>query len=393
MDRSAFAAHCSDLALRAYYGGRTEAFFIGKVGKTKVADVRSMYPTAMKNDYPDCETLEESRLATHRWGVGHFRIRVPHLTHVPPLPQRGDGRLFFCTGDLEGDWTYHEVRYAIEECGCILLQETPGVGTNIGGPFLSRYVDEFYALRCQARTAGDKFGLQFFKLLLNNLYGKLCMNRPRTIVAKTCPPPKPGKVLTPVRTLGPFGVWEETAEKPAETTNFIWGAYVTSYARVHLHRLLQGVHDQGHHLLYCDTDSVMFEPVSDERPYEVGEELGMMEEEDYVRGEFITAKGYWLEYLDEKGETCHKIACKGVPNDQAMEFFSTGHAFVRRPVKMREGFVQEIVANVWREVEKTARTVYSKRCVSRDGETRPWRVAQIPMVLKRLKAKEAPYVD
>jgi hypothetical protein len=388
---SDYQAFSAPIAMEAFYGGRTEAFYIGSVGHTKLADVNSMYPTQMLKEYPDCSKLEKSTLKTHRFGVGHFKIRVPHTLKIPPLPYRVGGRLLFPTGDLEGAWVYEEIRYAVEQCGCTILSEADGIGTNYGCKPFAGYVDFFYGKRNEAKEAGNEFAITYYKLLLNNLFGKMSQHLPRTIVCREEPKARgKGAKMVAKRLLGPFEVWEEQMTEPAPTTNFLWGSYVTAYARTHLHGIFTDVDAAGHNVLYCDTDSVMFEvkkgaPI----PYVVSKLLGDMGEEEFHRGQFLTAKGYWLEGIGtkgkDKGQLITKLACKGVPKAYGLEFLKSGFAKFERPVKMREGFVQGIVANYWRDVEKTAKTEYLKRCVAADGSTRAWRSGELAAVLKKMQ--------
>lgn len=379
------------IAMDAYYGGRTEAFYIGAVGKTTIADVNSMYPDKMLREYPDCASLAPSLLRTHKFGVGKFKILVPHTLHIPPLPYRVGGRLLFPTGELEGAWTYHEVRAAVE-AGCRVLHEEQGIGTNTACKPFADYVEFFYGKRLVAKKSGDEFGITYYKLLMNNLYGKTCQHLPRTIVSREEPKLRgKGGRLIPKRLLGPFGVWEEEQTEPATTTNFIWGAYVTSYARIHLNMILNAVADAGHKVLYCDTDSVMYEVKEGcAVPYKVSKEIGEMDEEHFLEGKFITAKGYWLKGIGtkgkDKGKEIIKLACKGVPKAFGLQFLMTGFAKFKRPVKMREGFVQGLVANHWRDVEKIAKTEYLKRCVLPSGQTRAWRSGELSAVLKKMAA-------
>jgi hypothetical protein len=99
-----------------------------------------------------------------------------------------------------------------------------------------------------------------------------------------------------------------------------------------------------------------------------------MEENDYIEGNFVTAKGYELK--DNSGKI--KYACKGVPTDQRMSFLDTGYAKFRKPVRLRESLTREITANVWNEVEKQARQNYKKRKYKKDGNTVPHDVCELP---------------
>ncbi len=123
-----YKSHSFQCTLDSYYGGRTEAFVIGKrVGDIRVIDVRSMYPTQMKYmEYPDTNYIEKGTIEQHRFGYGRFRIYVPEDIHIPPLPVKYHGKLMFPSGELEGWWVYDEVRLAVKY-GCKILKQYDGV--------------------------------------------------------------------------------------------------------------------------------------------------------------------------------------------------------------------------------------------------------------------------
>ena len=205
--------------------------------------------------------------------------------------------------------------------------------------------------------------------MLNSAYGKLSQHSKKNIVTT--------ELIGADRleedqgrlngVYGPFYLYEFEPGPPPDTANWLWGTYVTSYSRIKLHTHLMQVHNAGHQILYCDTDSVMFLRTNDDIPFEIGDELGQLDEEFFIRGEFITAKGYILE--KEDGEK--KIASKGVPSAFGSEFLTTGSATFQKPTKLREALRQDIQPNLWREVTKLAQTVYSKRKVLEGGKTLP----------------------
>ena len=362
-------------SLDAYYGGRTEVFWKGRCeGDIKVADFRSMYPTVMKFEmYPDTSTIQEGKLEDHKYGIGRFKVFQPDV-HIPALPFRASGRLFFPVGEMEGWWSYAEIRHAQETCGLQVIEQYEGFGTNIGCRPFVKYVDYFYNKRKDSRACGDKFGEDFYKLFLNNLYGKYGQHN-QSLKLTTDPTASDTKDMKLIKLLGPFKVFRGTSEEPAPTSNFMWGIYITAYARIRLHKALKACHDCGHDVLYCDTDSVFYRKNNDSIPFELGTELGQMEEQDYVSGNFVTAKGYEL----VKADGAIKYACKGVPTDQRMEFLDNGFAKFRKPTRLRESLTREITANVWNEVEKHARQNYKKRKYIKDGNTLPHNTKSIPV--------------
>lgn len=370
---------------KAYVGGRVELFYKGRVeGDIRVSDVNSMYPFVMTYEYPDTGTLESGSIDDHVFGVGEFVIDVPASITVPPLPYRQQGRLFFPTGRLSGSWTYAEVRNAVRH-GCKIIEQTKGLGTNKAKRYFEDYIRFFYEKRQESRRSGDEFGVGYWKLFMNNLYGKFSQHTPRTLCSTT---ELERDDLEPVRTLGPFIVYEEVDPLPPRTSNFMWGVHVTSYARILLHNLMTKVVNAGHKLLYCDTDSVMFLSCDGSNPLTIGTDLGLVDEERFDRAEFMTSKGYWLDNEQLRAEGKCKLASKGVPKDMGLDFLTKGQASFKKPKKLRESLVQNVLANHWDVVTKHARSVYIKRAVNSDGTTRALDVSEIDSAIENSKIVE-----
>lgn len=391
---------------RAYYGGRVEVFHKGYIEDLVVSDINSSYPNVMRNrSYPDTGTLTKSSIRTHEYGVGRFRVQVPKNLYIPVLPYRTEtGRLFFPTGTFEGFWCYAEVRHA-QEHGCKILKEYDGVGTNIScAPFVE-FVDEFYNQRLimKERLSKNKADLEAateseqLKGILNNLYGKFFQHHERELIKRR---PASGRDLEPLgdvkhSRLGPFHCYKELTGKPARTANYLWALYVTTYARLDLHRHMMSVERQGGKMVYCDTDSVMYK--GSHVRLDIGNRLGQLDRETYDLGVFRQAKGYLLCEKKGKQYEIQKVACKGVPTAYAYDFIIEGMAEFLKPMRFREAlislnavnsvykdkygkFVKEVGANVWGTVSKAMRSIYIKRT----GEARTY-----PVDVKSIPALEA----
>jgi len=398
--------YCNPLLVeKAYYGGRVEVFYRGITDdgkKVHVCDINSSYPNAMKNfEYPDPEFLEKSKFKTHKFGVGHFKIHVPKSLFIPVLPVKSEnGRLFFPTGDLDGYWTYAEIKRALE-LGCKILKEFDGVGTNAGcKPFLE-FIDYFYDKRLDVKNAleknpSDPFLLsesELLKNIMNNLYGKWCQNKARTKLSRR---PVSEEVLErslgecEEKRIGSFYEYKALDDKPPKTANFIWGIYVTAYARLELHKHLSTVHENGGTLLYCDTDSVMFTGEGPLKHLPITTKLGALSHEVYDKGIFRQAKGYLLcNYKDEE-LIIKKVACKGVATTHAYEFIVEGLATSIKPMRFKEALIRTPLAknkeqvldkkigfNVWRDVKKVMQAIDIKRSGG-EGVTYPVPVEDIP---------------
>ena len=388
----------SPLCLDSYYGGRVEIFYRGDIENVHVMDINSSYPYQMKVlPYPDTATINFSEINKQEFGVGVFKVRVPEM-QIPPLPYRGkSGRLYFPVGEFTGCWTYPELRYA-ESLGVKILNEYVGEGTNTGCYPFSDYMDDFYDRRLLAKESGDKFSVLLLKLWMNNLYGKWMQRKPGDIVTRDKIPyykiaPYIEHPEFKTRKIGPFYSYTIPKIEPPKTANFMWGTYVTSYARIHLHKGIQTIVNEGHTPIYCDTDSIMFSPKGKnfKSPLPISKELGDWDLEKFDLGIFRVPKGYIL--CNKKGSeyVMEKVACKGVPTNFAYDFILKGMAKFKKPMRFKEAlimeyseahkddseFLKDVGANIWREVEKEMRSIDIKRKGVK-GLTAPVKVKEIP---------------
>lgn len=440
----------------AYYGGRVEMFYKGIIrDKVNVADINSCYPYVMKSfPYPDTSFIEHSSIHTHEFGIGKFTVRVPDTLFVPPLPFRSEsGRLFFPTGVFTGWWTYAEVRYAMT-LGTEIISEHSGEGTRIGcAPFVE-FIQDFYGqrivhkkkLKSNPEDNDARFNDLFLKLFQNNLYGKWCQHKPSMKMTRfRLSPAKLSemKVYKEFK-IGPFYSYSIEREKPPPTANYLWGVYVTSYARIFLHKQIMEVVKGGGCPIYCDTDSIMFTGSSGGLKF--GNELGELSLETYDAGIFRQAKGYLLcnkirahyskgrvykagkmvfdgltdaslgrnivrsythDEADNERLVVKKVACKGVPTHLALDFITRGAVKFLKPMRLKEAniqihaeankgkpddFMREVGVNYWREVDKKMKSIYIKR-KGATGITYPLDADEIPEMELKALSKESSMED
>lgn len=164
-----------EVSRAAYYGGRTECFFIGKTRrKLYLLDVNSMYPAVMKahkypsilahrTHYADLELLE-------RW-LRDFCVcaRVVLQTDEPCYPLKRDGKLLFPTGLFVTYLSTPELQHALSK-GHIL--EVGDVCAYTPANLFVDFVTDMYARRLRAAAEGDHVGSWLYKILQNSLYGK-----------------------------------------------------------------------------------------------------------------------------------------------------------------------------------------------------------------------------
>lgn len=430
--------------LKAYYGGRTEIFYKGIIaGKIKIPDINSSYPHVMyKYKFPDTSTLCKSSIHTHTYGVGKFKVRVPKNTFIPVLPHRSpEGKLFFPVGTFTGYWTYNEMNEAIKH-GVKIIKEYDGVGTNKGIRPFKEFVDNFYTERRECKKDIKKFEKkkkllkreqldllsnlmrsEELKYILNNLYGKFAQHRSNAILIRR--PLSQLELESRMKgewkesRLGPFYQYKSKTDNAAMTANYLWAIYVTSYARIEMHRHLMTIHKAGGILLYGDTDSIMFAGEIDDSVLDIGSGLGQLEYERAKDGSdvfdlalFRQAKGYLIcnltgTRLRQKGlrrgdflkeAKIMKVACKGVPTDYAYDFILCNMAAFERPMKQNEYFIscaasksqrkQILGINVWDEVEKRMNLEYIKRMG--EGVTKPVNAKDIEAIEQNVRGALVP---
>ncbi len=316
---------------KGYYGGRVEIYRLGKItGAINHYDVNSLFPSVMKGGiFPDLDSIyTTTKPDFNKEGIFEGWIYIPQV-NIPGLPVRAD-ELIFPYGSVFGTWPYPEIRKLMEDGGRVVRCKEAVEFDDVESPF-DRYVDFCYGKRLEAKTELDKI---FWKLMLNSLYGKFGQCSGLEII---------------------FNDKDQTLDGRAKHANVVWSAYITSYARLRLLGFLRSCLTP----FYTDTDSLF---TFDSFP--VSPELGALKlEGTYQEAEFKGSKIYCLDYV---------ARAKGVPRKMSGDFFRTGKAVYKKPMRFKEGQKRRLQPNVWHEVEKEARKEYSKRKIYPDGSTEPW---------------------
>lgn len=375
-----FVPFNDQIALDAFYGGRCEVFYKGELeGEIHEADINSEYPTVMTYEFPDTNFMREVKNLKCRFGVADVTVQAPEDLFVPVLPKKIEGKLIFPVGRFRGVWTFAEIK-AAKERGYKVLKFHKGYGTDKGCFPFRKYMEEGYQRRLETTNELDK---NFEKLRMNNLYGRLIQHNSRSLITYGMLTEDQIKELNArlQSVYGEIHIWEIPMTEPPETANYLWGAYVTSYGRLLLLPNLEKVAKNPECILaYCDTDSIIYK--GPEAGLDLHEtKLGGLKEKIWQYGNFVMPKGYIL-----KVEENAKVTCKGVPQPNTLEkhlilteenprirFLLQGRAEFRKPVKLRQGLVQDKKQNVWEIVEKRKRSVKEKRDIvnGNSGKTMP----------------------
>jgi hypothetical protein len=276
------------LERNGYYGGLVRNFFLGVCqGKpTFHYDVNSLYPYVMLNPMPTrlvryggSETLSDLREHMKIYGV---MARVTLHTKSDTYPLRHNHKLIEATGKFDTTLAGPELKEALERGHIRKVHE---VGYYDMACIFTDYVTYFYAERLKYKKLGNRSKEMFCKNMLNSLYGKFGQRSPEwrafsksaileifddygiicedaDALASFIPDITWGKdewfVSTlphpiPYRVLGGNMEVGIRAKEAAQSSPAI-AAYVTSYARCYLRKLI-ALCGQGN-VFYCDTDSL-----------------------------------------------------------------------------------------------------------------------------------------
>lgn len=300
---------------RAYFGGRTEIFkpiFDSELLGGDLLycfDVNSLYPFCMLNEFPD-KFIKWGKgfkdYNKHEMGIWRCKVKVPEDMYMPVLAIKFNERLIFPVGEFEGYWTKYELDYAVSQ-GCEILEVLEGAIFENAGFIFKEFVETLYNMRLEAKEKNDNVTQMTMKLLMNSCYGRMGINKERSKIIVDRGEFMNVKFIADIETERGL---IKLAEKPEKAdrlfSNPVIACYVTSYARVHLHKECTKVGVDSVH--YTDTDSCFTS-----RKMETGKELGAMKLEYSCKSAcFLLPKTYAIEDINEDGkEKPLKLTMKG----------------------------------------------------------------------------------
>ena len=349
--------------LQAYYGGRCEAFHIGTVEQPIAEiDVNSMYPFVMLEQYPVSEAYKTKEPTTNLY-IAKINVVVDTNILFPVIPKRYDGKLMFCTGSFTTFATSIEIQKAIEYKQIKDIEYIDSYNFDLTDYVFKNFVTEVYALRQIAKQEKDEFLSNYYKLLLNSVYGRFAMNSDIEVIASEYD--KGEFVGTYNNVINRYKMKIDSNEGK----NYALPCFVTGYARVKLFEMIMKCYTNNLVPLYCDTDSIYctyndYMDVQDFFEYiqllfTINNGLGNYSCNIYKCGAFFGAKKYMcLSYNDYE-----KIKCKGIPEAKRKEYITTGSTTIKKPVRLRTGLrsVRGYKLNEWIEQYVTTKTNYTKR--------------------------------
>jgi hypothetical protein len=353
----------TDLFFNSYYGGRTEAF---KIGKTNACyfDVNSMYPWAMLQIFPNPKKFKkELNISPHRFlhlckfYEGLAYVKLFHVEHFFGfLPYKSNNKLLFPVGNFEGWYNLNELRFALKH-GAIKILKCSEINYStdiLESPF-EAYVNELYEIK----NTSEGIERTNAKLFLNALYGKFAE---KAKAEKTYYEEIPLDLIMKYDSIGmEYNITmfnseridcyieiEGKYEKKKTHVIPLFSSYITSYSRI---RLLEYMLKwQNCNVVYCDTDSIMLE---NEPDYKSSNELGEFKREKEIITEIKGLKNYTYT-LDKK--EFKKL--KGVPKNATQTNMDTyeyiklikAKSAIRR--KQKTGMQEIIIKNISNKYDK-----------------------------------------
>jgi len=172
--------YVNELERKSYRGGRTEAFYIGKVNNSKIfcLDINSMYPFVMRNfQYPYkfkyfYEVSSRNalkRLLEKYCVIAHVKIRTNE--NVFGIKRE---RLIFPIGSFNAYLCSNELEYAIAKG---MIEQIYELAVYEKDYIFRDYVDFFYERRQEYKRDNNRAFNFMCKLFLNSLYGKFGENK------------------------------------------------------------------------------------------------------------------------------------------------------------------------------------------------------------------------
>lgn len=417
----------------SYYGGRVEAFKLGKTNSYKY-DINSMYPfigSIAVFPNPKFVRVSDSKtvsglLYDMKYYEGHAHIKVRHKeTNFGYLPVKYNGKLIFPVGVFSGCWCFPEIRYALEN-GIIEILEVNEVLVSL--PMKSPFEHFYKELYSKRQVSKNEIERTLLKLLMNSNYGKWGQReKHKDIYFEEIPfelitqmdlqgipyelkmfnqkrndcyliifnPSEAIKTKTGYKIkysngheteINQFNVYTEKelknlTQSPKIHTIPVFSSYITSLARVYL--LSKMVENEKHGVTYVDTDCICLE----KKPrIKDSKELGAFKLESDIITEIYGNKNY--QQLENGINSTRKI--KGVPK-KAVKISKDNEKFAnivkslpndaefyefQNMTKTKTAIRNGKNAGVWNTVYKVIQNIYDKRIVNKDKTTKPIKLNQ-----------------
>lgn len=364
---------------QSYYGGRTEAFKIGKTNSVAY-DINSSYPSAMiECKFPNPSLMKTAHFPDARRFKkilqnyeGCAKVTIEHKQNwIGLLPYKKKGKLIFPVGTFTGTWNFNELRYAINT-GLVTIKQVHNCvyAPSIDSPFID-YIKVNYRKRLEVGK-GTIQGVNL-KVFMNCLYGKFAQKIEEQWIyiddiearyMDTIKKHMDAKTFIKISMFSKerkdcFLVVKSGTEMKISYQIPSFSSYITSFARIRL--LDKMIEKENYRPVYCDTDSIFFEI---DPQIKTSSKLGEWDKEDKIVTEILGLKNYRYK---ENGELYRRL--KGVPKT-ATEI--SPNVFVyENLIKTKESLRRNLDAGVRTKRTKKINNVYDKREILKNGETKP----------------------
>ena len=361
------------LGRRAYHGGRTECFHIGRLNhRVHVLDINSQYPFVMQQEEYPTRKVHYSRLCTvkelSRW-LDEFSVVADCdiETDSPQYAHIVRDKICFPVGRFREALTTPDLKTALNQDHVKHVHE---IAIYERAPIFRDFVTELYRLRLEATHEGNEVMRYNLKILMNSLYGKfgqagriwktVAHTDDRSLAVWDELDVPTGKLYNWRRFAGLIQLKEQDAES-YESFPAI-AAHVTAFARRLLWKYLLKA-GRGN-TYYCDTDSVF---VND-----MGKNFLEDSTQDTRLGALSSENTFdWLHIYGPKDyQAPDKRVTKGVKAKAEWIDESTivQEQWAKLPGMLRRG---NLTTPVITQVTKHLRRVYDKGTVTTAGSVEP----------------------
>ena len=367
----------------SYYGGRTEAFHIGRVN-AKVMDVNSMYSRAMLDCvFPDIKTLKKEVHITveyleflMRSYEGMTKVTVKHEdTYFGYLPVKMEvnksTKLVFPVGVFDTCVNFNELSFAITRKVVKVLKVHYVVyGKPTKTPF-TNFINDNYELKVQAI---NKLKATIHKNIMNSLYGRFAMRLknectyydeiPYLLIQKLQEDELKHELKMFSKDRPDCYIITENEKMKASFFSIpTYSSYITSHARIILLKAL--IANENNNVCYCDTDSFF---LNGSFSGNVSDLVGDFKKEDKIVTIIRGLKNYT--YIDNEGKINNVI--KGLPKGSEQKKGTKVPTYeIKKYYKTKQAIEQNKEAGSAYVMVKTLTHEYDKRIVNSDGTTKP----------------------
>ena len=367
-----------ELERHAYYGGRCECFFIGKLKKGiyyKV-DINAMYPFIMKvNDFPVKFIKQgvnvDPALIVKTAAIYCYIAECEIETEQPVYAIKDNGKLIFPVGRFKTFLTTPSLLFGISNGH---VKKVLKVACYKKANIFNNFVDYFYNKRMEFRAEKNPAFAYMCKIILNSLYGKFAQ-RAKTVIydGRNEKAADMRRIIIDYDTHKItthqvfFGHETYTLQGDGEGYNSMpaISAHVTDYARLYLWKLIS---EAGlTNCFYCDTDSIIVNKsgLKNLIPELHPDQLGMLKIEGQARRVILRGAKHYTFGSDTKIKGIRRGTKKNKDGS---------YTYIHFP-----GFISELRQGLKEDYRIESQTkrltgVYDKGIVTASGQVKPFQL-------------------